>query len=179
MVNTYIYFFQFFPSNFIFVQVQFSAFSPHPRLTPSPPHIAPVSTPTPVIVQVSFIIFPTNPSPFSPEIPSPLPSGHCWPFLNFSVFGYILLVIHTYIFKSKQLRTMQTYYMDSAVLISFYRCGISDIWASFGSVQGGIEQLLGVSISIRGCGLQFCQSLTVIWGRQFFFILLYMPKTCH
>ena len=33
-----------------------------------------------------------NPSPFSPEIPSPLPSGHCPPVLNFNIFGYILLV---------------------------------------------------------------------------------------
>ena len=46
-------FFIFIFSNFIVVQVQFSAFSPHPRLTPS----------TPVIVHVSFMIVPTNPSP--------------------------------------------------------------------------------------------------------------------
>ena len=68
------------------VQVQFSAFSPtcphHPRLA----HVPPLFPPTPlVIVRVSFIIVPTNPSPFSPEIPSPLPSGHCQPVLNFSL----------------------------------------------------------------------------------------------
>ena len=32
-------------SNFIVVQVQFSAFSPQPSLTPSPPHHPPISTP--------------------------------------------------------------------------------------------------------------------------------------
>ena len=80
----------FFPSNFIVVQVQFSAFSPHPSLIPSPPHLHSVSTPC-IIVYVSFITVPTNLSPFSPEIPSTPPSGYCWPFLNFSVFGYILL----------------------------------------------------------------------------------------
>ena len=48
--------------------------------------------PLPIIVHVSFIIVPANPSPFSPEIPSLLPSGHCQPVLNFSVFAYILLV---------------------------------------------------------------------------------------
>ena len=83
----------FFYFNFIVIQVQFSAFPPHPSPTPSPLHLPPVSTsPHNVIVQVSFIIVPTNTSPSSPEIPSPLPSGHCRPFLNFSVFGYILLV---------------------------------------------------------------------------------------
>ena len=78
-------------SNFI-VQVQFSAFSLHPSPTPAFPTSLPFPPPPPIIVHVSFIIVPTNPSPFSPEIPSPLPSGHCWPFLSFSVFGYILLV---------------------------------------------------------------------------------------
>ena len=56
------FFFVCFFFNFIVVQVQFSAFSPHPSLPPS----------TPVIVHVSFMIVPTNPSPFSPEILSPL-----------------------------------------------------------------------------------------------------------
>ena len=35
----------FFSPNFIVVQVQFSAFSPYPGLTPSPPHLPPISTP--------------------------------------------------------------------------------------------------------------------------------------
>ena len=94
LINHFIYLFFF--SNFIVIQVQFSAFSPYLSLTPRPPHLPPVSTtlpypPPPVIVHVSFIIVPTNPSPFSPEIPSPLPCGQCWLFLNFSVFSYILL----------------------------------------------------------------------------------------
>ena len=71
-------------------QVQFSAFSPHPFPPPQPsPPPSPVSTAV-VIVHVSFIIVPVNPSPFSLIIPSPLPSGHCQPVLNFNVFGYIL-----------------------------------------------------------------------------------------
>ena len=63
-------FFSFLSSNFIVIQVQFSAFSLHPSLNPSPPHLLPVSTftPPPIIVHVSFIIVPTNPSPFSPEM---------------------------------------------------------------------------------------------------------------
>ena len=63
---------------------------PQPNAQPSSPPSC-FDPPAPIIVNVSFIIVPTNPSPFSPEIPSSLPSGHCWPFLNFSVFGYILL----------------------------------------------------------------------------------------
>ena len=39
--------FLFFFPDFIVIQVQFSAFSPHPSLTPSPPHLPPVSTPLP------------------------------------------------------------------------------------------------------------------------------------
>ena len=79
----------FFP-NFIVVQVQFSAFSPYPSLTPSPPHLPPISTPSPppIIIHVSFIIVPTNPAPFSPKIPSPLRSSHSWPVLNLSVWLY-------------------------------------------------------------------------------------------
>ena len=64
------------PSNFIVIQLQFSAFSPHPRLIPRPLHLPPISTtpPHPVIVHVSFIIVPTNPSPFPLNFPplSPL-----------------------------------------------------------------------------------------------------------
>ena len=56
---------------------------------PQTSHLPPISTvPSPAIVHVSFIIVPTNPSPFSPVIPSPVPSGHCQSVLNFSVFGY-------------------------------------------------------------------------------------------
>ena len=77
---------------FIVVQVHFSAFSPTPAQNPSPPHLPPISTFPPIIIHVSFIIVPANNLPFPPEISSPLPSGHCQPVLNFSVFGYILLV---------------------------------------------------------------------------------------
>ena len=42
-------------------------------------------------VHVSFTSVPVIPSPYSPIILSLLPSGHCQPVLNFSVFGYILL----------------------------------------------------------------------------------------
>ena len=66
-------------------------FPPTPAQPLALPTSLPLSSP-PLIVHVSFIIVPTNPSPFSPEIPSPLPSGHCQPVLNFSVFGYVLLV---------------------------------------------------------------------------------------
>ena len=74
---------------FIVVQVQFSAFSP------TSPHLAlPTSLLLPpplIIVHAPFRIVPAKPSPFSPEIPSPLPSGHCQPVLNVNIFGYILL----------------------------------------------------------------------------------------
>ena len=76
---------------FIVVQVQFSAFCPHPSPPPQP---SPPPSPLPpllVTVHVSFIVVLANYSPFSPIIPSPLPSGHCQPVLNFSVSGYILL----------------------------------------------------------------------------------------
>ena len=84
----------FFPSNFIVVQVQFSAFplAPQPTPQPSPPPSHFHSPPRSIIVHVSFIIAPTNPLPFPPEIPSLLLSSHCQPFLNLSIFGYILLV---------------------------------------------------------------------------------------
>ena len=35
--------------NFIVVQVHFSAFSPHPSLIPSPPHLPPIPTPFPLL----------------------------------------------------------------------------------------------------------------------------------
>ena len=78
--------------NFIVVQVQLSAFSPHhsPRPQPSPP-ASPDSTPHLGYVHVSFIPVPENPSPFSPIISSHLPSGYCQIVLNFNVSGYILL----------------------------------------------------------------------------------------
>ena len=43
----------------------FLPFPPTPAQSPTPPHLPPIST-TPVIVHVSFIIVPANPSPFSP-----------------------------------------------------------------------------------------------------------------
>ena len=59
----------------------FLPFPSTPAQHPSPPHLPSVSIPT-----LCFV-----PSPYSPEISSPLPSGHCQPVLNFSVCGYILL----------------------------------------------------------------------------------------
>ena len=86
---------------FIVVQVQFSAFSLHPSPTlqpsPQPSHFHP----TRLIVHVSFIIVPTNPSPCSPAIPSTLPYGHCQPVLNFSVFGYVYLSVFLIMFLLK------------------------------------------------------------------------------
>ena len=75
----------------IVVQVQFSAFPAHPSPTPHsslpPSHFHPR-----IIVHVSSIIILAKPSPLSPEILFPLPSGHCQLILNFSIFGHILLV---------------------------------------------------------------------------------------
>ena len=85
VLNLKIYFYLFlFPSiSFTVVQAQFSAFSPHPRR----PHLSPISTlPPTIIVHVFFIIVPANPSPFSPEILSPLPTGHCL-FQTFASFS--------------------------------------------------------------------------------------------
>ena len=45
--QVYIYVIFFFFSNFIVIQVQFSAFSSHLSLTPNPPHLPPVSTTPP------------------------------------------------------------------------------------------------------------------------------------
>ena len=69
----------------------FLPFPPTPPHHPSPPHLPPLFPPRFVIAHVSFIVIPVNPSPYSPIIPSPTPSGHCQPVLNFSVFGYIFL----------------------------------------------------------------------------------------
>ena len=77
---------------FLLVKYSFLPFLPTPGQHFSPPYFPPLFPPPTVIVHVSFIIVPANPSPFSPEIPSLLPSGHCQPVLNFSVFAYILLV---------------------------------------------------------------------------------------
>ena len=89
---------------FIVVQVQFSAFPPNPPDPLSLPHLPPLFIPlvffqvslflyTPPLFfsYVSFIIVPTNPSPFSPVIFPTLPSGHCQPVFIFRVFVYILL----------------------------------------------------------------------------------------
>ena len=76
---------------FFLLLFKFSAFFPHPSPPPQPslsPY--PISTPL-VIVHMSFIIFPINPSTFFPIIPSPLPSDHYQPILNFNVFVYTLL----------------------------------------------------------------------------------------
>ena len=78
--------------NYLIVQLQLSAFSPHhsPR-TPAKPSPSLASTLPLSFVHVSFIVVPENPSPFSPFIPSTLPSGYCQIVLNFNDSGYILL----------------------------------------------------------------------------------------
>ena len=69
---------------FVSFKYSFLPFPSTPLHDPNPPHLPPLF-PTPlVIVQVSFVIVPVNLSSFSPIIPSPLPSGHCQPVLNFS-----------------------------------------------------------------------------------------------
>ena len=75
---------------FIVVQLQFYAFPP---TSPALPSSLPCFHTPLVIVHLSFIVVLANPSPFSPIIPSPLPSGHCQPVLNFSVFGSICLLV--------------------------------------------------------------------------------------
>ena len=70
----------------IVVQVQFSAFPP--QLSPPP---SPISTPL-VIVHMSFIIVPVNPSPFSPLSP-PLS-----PLVTVSLFS--ISILHAF-FKKK------------------------------------------------------------------------------
>ena len=81
-------FFPLFKKNFV-IQLQLSAFSPHPS---TPPQTIPPPSHTSTLpldfVHVSFIVVPVNPSPHCPL--SPLPSGYCYIVLNFSVSGYIL-----------------------------------------------------------------------------------------
>ena len=65
----------FFKNYFIVVQLQLSAFSPHPSIPPQPnPPPSPASTLPLAFVHVSFIVVPENPLP---TIPSLLPSGYC------------------------------------------------------------------------------------------------------
>ena len=78
----------YFKNYFIVVQLQLSAFSPHPSIPPQPnPPLSSASTLPLGFVHVSFIVVPENPSPI---LPSPLPSGYCQIVLNFNVSGYIL-----------------------------------------------------------------------------------------
>ena len=82
------FFFQFL-NYFIVVQLQLSAFSPHPSTPPQPnPPPSPASILPLGFVHVSFIVVPV--------IPSPLPSGYRQIILNFNVFGYILLAFFFY-----------------------------------------------------------------------------------
>ena len=77
-----------FKKKFIVIQLQLSAFSPHPS-TPPQANPLPSSTSTLCLdfIHVSFIVVTENPSP---TIPSPHPSDYCQIVLNFSVSGYIL-----------------------------------------------------------------------------------------
>ena len=87
----YFIFFSFLLFNFLLLfKNSYLPFPPTPPHQPSSPYLFPLFPPL-VIVHVSFIIVPVNPSPFSSIIPSPLPSGHCQTVLNFNVSGYILL----------------------------------------------------------------------------------------
>ena len=65
----------YFLKNFIVIQFQLSAFSPHPstRLQPNPPP-SPASTLHLDFVHMSFMVVPENPSPYYPP---QLPSGYC------------------------------------------------------------------------------------------------------
>ena len=57
---------------FIFIQLQLSAFSPHPSTPPQPiPPLSPTSTLPLDFVLVSFIVAPIDPSPHCP-LPTPL-----------------------------------------------------------------------------------------------------------
>ena len=67
----FIYLFEFL-NYFIVVQLQLSAFSPHPSAPPQPnPPPSPASTVPLGFVHVSFIVIPENPSPHYP-LPRPL-----------------------------------------------------------------------------------------------------------
>ena len=71
----------------------FCLFLPPLPTTPALLTSLPCFHPPLVIVHVSFIVAPVNPSSFSPIFPSPLPSGHCPPVLNFNVFGYFCFTL--------------------------------------------------------------------------------------
>ena len=77
----------------------FLPFAPTTPHHPSRPHLLPPFLSPLVIVHVSFIIVPANPSPFTPIIPTPLPSAHCQPVVNFGVLVIFCLLVHfVYIF---------------------------------------------------------------------------------
>ena len=73
----YFIFIYFFINYLIFVQLQLSAFSPHPS-TPPQPNLPPFPASTLPLgfVHVSFIVVPENPSPHCP-FPPPLWLLHC------------------------------------------------------------------------------------------------------
>ena len=67
-----VYFLFFILFYFIFIQLQLSAFSPHPSTPPQPvPPSSPTSTLPLDFVLVSFIVAPIGPSPHYP-LPTPL-----------------------------------------------------------------------------------------------------------
>ena len=58
----------FFSLNFFFIQLQLSAFSPHPSTPPQPiPPPSPTSTLPLDFVLVAFIVAPVDPSPYYPR----------------------------------------------------------------------------------------------------------------
>ena len=61
--------------------------SPHSSHYSSPPHLLPLFPPPLVIVHVSFIIIPVNPSPYSPII---LPASPLWSLSACSQFQCVL-----------------------------------------------------------------------------------------
>ena len=64
---TFLIYFFFQILNFIVVQLQLSAFSPHPAIPPQPnPPPSPASTLPIAFVHVPFIVVPENPSPHYP-----------------------------------------------------------------------------------------------------------------
>ena len=128
MYKSQVFFFQFL-NYFIVVQLQLSAFSPHPSTPPQPnPPPSPASILPLGFVHVSFDVVPENLSPHYP-----LPT-HLWLLFdctNFSVSGYILfafffcfiLVLFVYFFLLFALPTvlhLKKYFLR--VMTEFLSC---------------------------------------------------------
>ena len=60
---------------------------------PHPPHLPPLLPPPHIIVHVSFLVVPENPSPFSHIIPSNLPSGYSQIVHYFNISAIFCLLV--------------------------------------------------------------------------------------